>query len=104
MVTIKKKKEKEKRKNIGHLIHILYDAKWKSRESNDTVRVQHFYLPNWRVCLGEREWRTSVYRQAKKRLSFEASWNIHIKGSHIENNVLTHLKVHHQTSKRKVDG
>ena len=103
MITIKKKNEKESKRKFGHPIRIPYEAKWKSSESNDTVRVQHFYLPNWQVCLGEREWRISVYRKAKKRLSFEVNWNIYIKGSHIENNVLTHLIVHHQTSKCKVE-
>ena len=43
------RKKKKKRKKFGHPIHIPYDAKWKSSESNDTVSVQHFYLPNWQV-------------------------------------------------------
>ena len=44
-------KKKKKEKKFGHPIHIPYYATWKSSESNDTVRVQHFYLPNWKVCL-----------------------------------------------------
>ena len=46
-----KKKKKSKRKKFAHPIHIPYDTKWKSSESNDNVRMQHFYLPNWQVCL-----------------------------------------------------
>ena len=41
MVTIKKKRKKEKK--FGHPIHIPYYATWKSSESNDTVRVQHLF-------------------------------------------------------------
>ena len=45
-----KKKKRKKEKKFGHTIHIPYYATWKSSESNDTVRVQHFYLLNWQVC------------------------------------------------------
>ena len=49
--------------------------------------------------------RISVYRLAEKRTSHLKWAEIYIlKNLHIENDVLTHLRIHHQTSKCKVDG
>ena len=53
---------------------------------------------------GRREKNFSVSLSRETNFSFEVSWNIHIKNLHIENDVLTHLRIHHQTSKCKVDG
>ena len=49
--------------------------------------------------------RISVYRLAEKRTSHLKWAEIFIlKNLHIENDVLAHLRIHHQTSKCKVDG